>query len=70
MPQLGGPTTTICNYVPGGFGEKKGNKKSLKLAAVKVPAGGDRSHASPPDPHPLHIYHHAAFREHEVLPFR
>ena len=31
MSQLEGPTTKIYNYVPGGFGEKKGkNKKSLK----------------------------------------
>ena len=26
MPQLEGPTTKIYNYVPGGFGEKKGKK--------------------------------------------
>ena len=27
MPQPEGPTTRIHNYVPGGFGEKKGKKK-------------------------------------------
>ena len=27
MPQLEGPTTKICNYVRGGFGEKKQKKK-------------------------------------------
>ena len=27
MPQLEGPTTRICNYVLGGFGEKKKKKR-------------------------------------------
>ena len=34
MPQLEGPTTKICNYVLGGFGEKKAGKKKKGLATV------------------------------------
>ena len=29
MPQLEGPTTKIYNYVPGGFGEEKEEKKNI-----------------------------------------
>ena len=35
MPQLEGPTTRICNYVLGGFGEKKQGKKR-RLAQVPI----------------------------------
>ena len=33
MPQLEGPTATIYNYVPGGFGEKKKKIKNIILGS-------------------------------------
>ena len=41
VPQLEGPTPRIYNYVPGGFGEKKAERKRKKKMATVVSSGAN-----------------------------